>query len=161
MNVEIVIANLGVSHHAKALVSLLEMYALDPMGGGQGLSEFSKNNLAQELRKRPYAHVILALGAGEAVGVVVAFEGFSTFACRPLLNIHDIFIHPNYRGQGISKRLLAQAEQIAIELGCCKLTLEVLEGNYIARSAYQSFGFKGYELNPKMGKTLFLEKKLE
>ncbi|MEN9213783.1 MAG: GNAT family N-acetyltransferase [Gloeomargarita sp. DG02_3_bins_56] len=160
MDVEILIANLGVPHQARALVGLLAMYALDPMGGGQGLSEFTKTNLVQELSKRPYAHVILAFWGGEAVGVVVAFEGFSTFACRPLLNIHDIFVHPNYRGQGISKRLLAKAEQIAVELGCCKLTLEVLEGNFIARAAYQSFGFKGYELDPKMGKALFLEKKL-
>jgi ribosomal protein S18 acetylase RimI-like enzyme len=55
---------------------------------------------------------------------------------------------------------LQSAEQIAIELGCCKLTLEVLEHNYIAQKAYRSFGFAGYELNPNMGKALFWEKKL-
>ncbi|AIE76231.1 Histone acetyltransferase HPA2-related acetyltransferase (plasmid) [Synechocystis sp. PCC 6714] len=56
--------------------------------------------------------------------------------------------------------MLQKAENIAVNLGCCKLTLEVLEGNYAAQSAYKAFGFSGYELNPKMGKALFWEKKL-
>jgi hypothetical protein len=60
----------------------------------------------------------------------------------------------------LSKLLLQEVEEIALDLGCCKLTLEVLEGNHVAQSAYKAFGFSGYELNPKMGKTLFWEKKL-
>jgi ribosomal protein S18 acetylase RimI-like enzyme len=76
------------------------------------------------------------------------------------LNIHDVIISLVYRGRGLSKLLLQKAEQIAIEIGCCKLTLEVLEHNYVAQKAYRSAGFNGYELNPKMGKALFWEKKL-
>ena len=41
-----------------------------------------------------------------------------------------------------------------------KLTLEVLEGNSVAQSAYRAFGFEGYELDPQMGKALFWQKKL-
>ena len=37
--IEIVIANLSLPIHADAMVQLMEMYALDPMGGGKGLSE--------------------------------------------------------------------------------------------------------------------------
>jgi hypothetical protein len=40
------------------------------------------------------------------------------------------------------------------------VTLEVLEGNQIAKNAYIKFGFAGYELDPKMGKALFWEKPL-
>jgi len=46
-------------------------------------------------------------------------------------------------------------------MGCCKLTLEVLEGNTVARAAYQACGYSGYELNPEIGKALFWQKKLE
>jgi hypothetical protein len=56
--------------------------------------------------------------------------------------------------------LLQKTENLAIDLGCCKLTLEVLEGNHVAHAAYLSAGFSGYELNPEMGKALFWEKKL-
>jgi ribosomal protein S18 acetylase RimI-like enzyme len=86
--------------------------------------------------------------------------GFSTFACQPLLNIHDVIVSLPYRGRGLSKLMLQLAEQIAIDSGCCKMTLEVLEHNYIAQKAYRSIGFDGYELNPAMGKALFWEKKL-
>ena len=36
-------------------------------------------------------------------------------------------------------------------LGCCKLTLEVLEGNKLAQAAYIANGFAGYQLDPEMG----------
>jgi GNAT superfamily N-acetyltransferase len=159
--IEVVEADLGLPAHAEALVKLMDAYALDPMGGGQGLSGDVKANLPIELAKRESAHVVLAFVEAEPAGLVVCFEGFSTFACKPLLNIHDLIVALPYRGRGLSKLLLQKAEAIAIQLGCCKLTLEVLEGNHIAQAAYKAFGFSGYELDPQMGKALFWEKKLE
>lgn len=157
---EIIEADLSVPAHAEAMVQLLDEYALDPMGGGQGLSDYVKTNLPVELAKRKTARVILAFVDTKPAGLVVCLEGFSTFACKPLLNIHDVIVALPYRGRGLSKLLLQKAEAIALELGCCKLTLEVLEGNHIAQSAYKACGFSGYELNPQMGKALFWEKKL-
>ena len=92
--------------------------------------------------------------------MAVCFEGFSTFACKPLLNIHDIIVAKAHRGHGIAKSLLAKAEEIALSLGCCKLTLEVLEGNIVAQAAYKASGFAGYALDLKMGMALFWQKKL-
>jgi ribosomal protein S18 acetylase RimI-like enzyme len=158
--IEIFEADLSVPTYADAVVMLMDEYALDPMGGGQGLSDYAKANLAAELAKRETAHVILALVDSQPAGLVVCLEGFSTFACQPLLNIHDVIVSLPYRGQGLSKFLLQKVEEIAVELGCCKLTLEVLEGNHIAQAAYKSFGFNGYELNPQTGRALFWEKKL-
>lgn len=157
---EIIEADLSVPAHAEAMVQLLDEYALDPMGGGQGLSDYVKTNLPVELAKRKTARVILAFVDTKPAGLVICLEGFSTFACKPLLNIHDVIVASPYRGRGLSKLLLQKAEAIALELGCCKLTLEVLEGNHIAQSAYKACGFSGYELNPQMGKALFWEKKL-
>lgn len=158
--IEIIEADISMPAHANAMVQLMDEYALDPMGGGQGLSDYVKANLSVELAKRKAAHVILALVDGEPAGLVVCLEGFSTFACKPLLNIHDVIVALPYRGRGLSKLLLQKAEEIALDLGCCKLTLEVLEGNHVAQSAYKACGFSGYELNPQMGKALFWEKKL-
>jgi ribosomal protein S18 acetylase RimI-like enzyme len=158
--IEIVEADLKLPAHAQALLQLMAAYALDPMGGGQGLSDYAKANLAAELTQRPSAHVILAWVDAAPAGLVVCLEGFSTFACQPLLNIHDLVVALPYRGQGLAKLLLQQAETIAIALGCCKLTLEVLAGNQVAQSVYKAYGFKGYELNPQMGQALFWEKKL-
>lgn len=158
--IDIVEADLNLPTHAEALIQLMDAYALDPMGGGQGLANDVKRNLPAELAKRESAHVILAFVDAQPAGLVICFEGFSTFACQPLLNIHDAMVALPYRRRGLSKLLLLKAEAIALKLGCCKLTLEVLEKNYVAQAAYKAFGFTGYELNPQMGKALFWEKKL-
>ena len=157
---EIIKANLAMPEHADALVQLMSEYALDSMGGGQALSTFVKANLAAELNKRASVHVILAFVNGRPAGLANCIEGFSTFACKPLLNIHDIIVSRNFRGKGLSGLLLQKAEAIAVELGCCKVTLEVLEGNHLAQAAYRGAGFAGYELDPAMGKAMFWQKKL-
>ena len=156
----IIKADFSNPNHSKAILKLLNEYALDPMGGGRELSDHVKVNLVKELQKREGAHAILAFIDGEAAGLVICFEGFSTFACRPLLNIHDIVVTSKHRRKGLAKKMLQRVEKIASGLGCCKLTLEVLEGNNAAQAVYKSFGFSGYELDPKMGKAVFWEKKL-
>jgi GNAT superfamily N-acetyltransferase len=159
-SIEIIEADLAITEHANAIILLMDEYARDPMGGGGRLSDYAKNNLIAELAIRKSAHIVLAFVEDQPAGLIICLEGFSTFACQPLLNIHDAIVSLPYRGQGLSKMMLQAVEQIAIDLGCCKLTLEVLEHNYIAQKAYQSFGFDSYQLNPEMGKALFWEKKL-
>ncbi|MDP4624007.1 MAG: GNAT family N-acetyltransferase [Akkermansiaceae bacterium] len=146
--------------HASAIVHLLDIYASSPTGGGEGLPDFTKVNLCHELSKKPGTHVILAYADEQPAGLIISFEGFSTFQCKPILNIHDVIVHPDHRGKGLAKQLLEKCEEVAREIGCCKLTLEVLEGNDIAKRAYTSFGFTGYELDPAMGRAMFWEKKL-
>ena len=63
--------------------------------------------------------------------------------------------------EGFLKLMDAYAEEIAKDLGCCKLTLEVLSGNEKAKAAYLRFGFDGYQLAPETGHALFWQKKLE
>jgi len=69
-------------------------------------------------------------------------------------------VSKTWRGQGLSTAMLQKVESIALQRGCCKITLEVLEGNLVARKAYEKFGFSGYELDPAMGKAMFWEKPL-
>ena len=150
--------------HAAALVMLLDAYASDPMGGNEGLSDFAKAHLVTALAARPQAFSVLAfLGDDDStpVGLINCIEGFSTFACRPLVNVHDVAVLPGYRGQRIGEKMLALAEQIAIERGACKLTLEVLQGNAGAVRLYERIGFAAYQLDPAMGRAQFFQKWLD
>lgn len=158
--INIIQADLANPPHAAATVALLNEYACDPMGGGAPLPDYTQKNLVAELHKRPNAHVVLAFDSDKPVGLVTAIEGFSTFSCKPLLNIHDAVVTCSYRGKGICRLMLQKAEELALALGCCKLTLEVLEGNRVAQAAYAAFGFGGYELDPAIGRALFWEKKI-
>jgi ribosomal protein S18 acetylase RimI-like enzyme len=144
--------------HAAALVLLLNAYAADPMGGGEGLSDFAKANLVPSLAARPQAYSVLAYSGDVPVGLVNCIEGFSTFACRPLVNVHDVAVLSAYRGRGIADQMLALCEAIARERAACKMTLEVLQGNAGAVRAYERFGFAGYQLDPAMGQASFMQK---
>ena len=153
-------ADLAQPDHARAVLSLMEIYARDPMGGGEGLSEQARAQLIPSLHRWPTSRVVLGFVGDEPVALAIGFLGFSTFACQPLLNVHDVVIHPAYRGQGLTRPLFEALEAVAREAGCCKITLEVLEGNKPARRAYESLGFRGYQLDPALGQALFWEKKL-
>lgn len=151
--------------HAAALVDLLDAYARDPMGGAAPLSEFARTHLVASMAARAQIFSVLALAAGEEagqlerpVGLVNCVEGFSTFACQPLVNIHDLVVLPEYRGQGVAERMLALVEQIAAERGACKMTLEVLAGNAAATRLYGRVGFESYQLDPALGDARFLQK---
>ena len=160
MNVRIVIADYLDDQHARDLVSLLNHYARDPMGGGKALDEQVQAHLVPALAEVPRAFSILCYVHDHPAGLVNCFEGFSTFTCKPLINIHDLVVHREYRGLGISQRMLAKVEERARQRGCCKITLEVIEGNEVAKNAYTKFGFEGYELDPTMGKAVFWQKRL-
>ena len=144
--------------HAEALVFLLDAYARDPAGGGQPLSEFARTHLVAELAARPQAFSVLAFDGTQPVGLVNCIEGFSTFACRPLANVHDVVVLASHRGRRVGEQLLALVEAIARERGACNLTREVLQGNSPAIKLYERIGFAGYQLDPSLGQAQFLQK---
>lgn len=131
------------------------------MGGGEPLTESVKQNLVESLSNIPHAFSVLATVDEKPAGLINCFEGFSTFKCEPLVNIHDVTVVPEYRGLGISQKMLEKVEQIARTRDCCKLTLEVLSNNQAAKSAYSKFGFSDYELDPEAGTALFWQKSLD
>ncbi|WP_291010233.1 GNAT family N-acetyltransferase [Hydrogenophaga sp.] len=148
------------ANDAAALVMLLDAYASDPAGGGEPLSAYTKTHLVCELAARPQAYSVLAFDGEAPVGLVNCIEGFSSFACKPLVNVHDVAVLASHRGRGIAEAMLAEAERIAVERGAIKMTLEVLSGNAPAVRLYQRVGYAGYQLDPAMGSAQFLQKLL-
>jgi ribosomal protein S18 acetylase RimI-like enzyme len=79
---------------------------------------------------------------------------FSTFKAQKVINIHDLAVNPQFRGNGIGEALLAEVERKAKKENCCKVTLEVREDNR-ARNLYERAGFSYGE--PRM---FFMEKEI-
>jgi GNAT superfamily N-acetyltransferase len=129
------------------------------MGNGADLGDDVQRVLVERLRAHPTTVILLAFDGDHAVGIATCFIGFSTFAARPLLNIHDVHVLEEQQRRGIGRLLLEAAESEARRLGCCKLTLEVLENNHPAAALYEKFGFVG-EYEPGGGIALFRQKKL-
>ena len=141
-----------------ALIGLLDAYAQDPMGGGEALPADVRARLCDDLARHPLAVSFIAWLGDQPVGLANCFEGYSTFKARPLLNVHDMVVHPAHRARGIGQALLAACEAHARERGCCKLTLEVLSGNQRAMRSYAHFGFAPYVLDPREGQALLMQK---
>ncbi len=160
MNIEVVRVNYLNKDQGQDIGYLLNAYATDPMGGGKPIADKVIKNIATELSKLPHAFSVIGYIDGQPASLVNCFEGFSTFSCKPLINIHDMIVLKEFRGNGLSQKMLEKVEEIAIHKGCCKLTLEVLSGNIVAKSTYKRFGFSGYELDPEVGEALFWQKSL-
>lgn len=153
-------ADLERAEHQAAVLAMVDAYSRDPMGDGAPLSAESRARLIPGLRQHPTTFVFLAYDGEVPVGVAVCFLGFSTFAAKPLVNLHDVAVVPTHRGRGVGRSLLAAVEAKARELGCCKLTLEVLDQNARALRIYAAAGFKRYALQPGSGEAIFLSKAL-
>jgi GNAT superfamily N-acetyltransferase len=153
-------ADLFDDSHANAVLELMQAYAADPMGAGAPLPADVAARLIPGLRQHRTAHVLLALLDERPVGIATCFLGFSTFAAMPLLNISDYYVAPSARGTGVGRALMSATEVLAVELGCCKLTLEVQERNFRARKLYEEFGFKQSVHVPEAGGAIFLTKPL-
>ncbi|MDX1968330.1 MAG: GNAT family N-acetyltransferase [Planctomycetaceae bacterium] len=134
-------ANLADPADDAAIVEILDAYAAGPMGQGRPLSDDVRRQLVAGLNAHPTAFVLLACVAGRPVGLAVCFEGFSTFAAKPLINVHDLAVLPEFRNQGLGRQLLEAVADVARERGCCKVTLEVRGDNESAKRLYERCGF--------------------
>jgi ribosomal protein S18 acetylase RimI-like enzyme len=159
--IEIRINPYGRDVDRRAIVEILDSYACDRMGGGEALSAQTRETLVENLEQRPWVVTLLAVLEEEAVGLLIAVEGFSTFLARPLLNLHDIAVVPAFRGRGVGTQLIHKAIEVGRLRGCAKLTLEVLEGNTGARALYRRLGFEPYQLDPELGEAAFWQMPIE
>jgi ribosomal protein S18 acetylase RimI-like enzyme len=159
-SVTVIEADLTNPEHGRDIVSLTAAYACDPMGNGEPLPPAVLARLVSGLRNHPTTILFLAYVDNKAVGIATCFLGFSTFAALPLINIHDLAVLPDHRGEGIGRSLLEAVERKARALGCSKVTLETQEHNTLARHLYEAVGFTNVIEGNSAERLLFYAKKL-
>jgi GNAT superfamily N-acetyltransferase len=97
--------------------------------------------LKQHLFGNPkYIEALLAEQAGQAIGFALFFPNYSTFMTKPGIYLEDLFVLPDYRGQGIGKALISKVAQIAVERDCGRLEWSVLDWNEPAIKFYRHMG---------------------
>ncbi|WP_321331979.1 GNAT family N-acetyltransferase [uncultured Bacteroides sp.] len=131
--------------HCAALCNLINEYITDPMGGGTPLTEKQKLYLLDGLETHPRAIVLFVLFEEQIAGMISAFMNFSTFKCKPMINIHDVFVSRDYRGRGLGRKLMQGITEIARNNDCGKITLEVRHDNETAQKLYSSEAFEDGE----------------
>ncbi len=153
-------ADLANPQDQNSVVALISAYAQDPMGRGKALGDDTRQRLIPGLQQHPTTLILLAEQEGEPVGIATCFVGFSTFAAKPLMNIHDLAVSKQFRGQGIGRRLLGAVEKLARDRGYCAVTLEVEERNELAHRTYLASGYVQSHHGEGQGSTLYLKKAL-
>ncbi|MDR2423637.1 MAG: GNAT family N-acetyltransferase [Prevotellaceae bacterium] len=146
--IQVIKCNYKMPEHVDALVTLVNSYIDDKMGGGKPLSGREQANMVRGLKNHPKSIVLLALYKSTYAGLLVAFEDFSTFTAHPMLYIHDVFVMKDFRGKGIGKRLMNVIIAEAEIRNCSRVTLEVRKDNFVAQNLYIDLGFD--EAMPEM-----------
>ncbi|MEN0584231.1 MULTISPECIES: GNAT family N-acetyltransferase [unclassified Kosakonia] len=77
---------------------------------------------------------------GKAVGYAVFFTSYSTWLGRNGIYMEDLYVSPDFRGNGAGKAMLQKIAQYAVERRCGRLEWSVLDWNQPAIDFYQSIG---------------------
>ncbi len=87
----------------------------------------------------PRFEALMAEIDGAPIGFALYFHNYSTWEGRAGIYLEDLYVKPESRGTGAGRRLMARLAAIAVERGCARLDLSVLDWNP-ARKFYASLG---------------------
>ena len=96
--------------------------------------------LEEWIFNRRKAEVLFAMVEGREVGFALFFHNFSTFLGRAGLYLEDLYVQPEYRGNGYGKAILKKLAAIAVERGCGRLEWWCLDWNRPSIEFYRSLG---------------------
>lgn len=157
----IALADFQSQRDCDAFLFLLDHYSRDAFGGGVPLDADILNRLPEAWSDHPGTFSMIAWKSETPVGLVNCVTSFSTFRAKPRINIHDLVVHADQRGEGLGRKLIEAVVEQARARDACQVTLEVRADNQRARELYQRCGFAGIELPAESNSYLFGVLKLE
>nr|XP_031532083.1 diamine acetyltransferase 2 isoform X1 [Vicugna pacos] len=97
--------------------------------------------------ENPFYHCLVAEilpAPGEPQGPCVVGYGlyyfiYSTWKGRNIY-LEDIYVKPEYRGQGIGSKIIKKVAEVALDKGCSQFRLSVLDWNKRAMDLYKALG---------------------
>lgn len=90
--------------------------------------------------RRRYFETLICTQAGHPIGFALYYFTYSTFACRPILFIEDLFVLPEQRGKSAGKALMSALAHIATRKECAQMAWNVLHWNTPAIKFYRRLG---------------------
>ena len=135
---------------------------------GQDIEEIGAQNAASETGNFSYRNVHVAVIDDRVAGMLLAYrlpeseqaenlDDLPAFI-RPLIELEQcvpgsfyinmLATYPQYRNRAVGTRLMDRAEELAVNTGCCLLSVEVFEQNAGALRLYQRLGYTIEERRP-------------
>lgn len=104
---------------------------------------WSRESFAFEVEQNPMSRYFVALGEDGVLG----YAGI--WCVIDEAHVTNICVDAKYRGEKIGKKLFQAIVNQAKDLGMEAMTLEVRKTNIVAKSLYESFGFREIGIRPK------------
>ena len=120
-----------------ALVRELAAYEREPLGNVEAREEDFRRDCFGPARR---CEVLIGEVDAQVQGFAMFYHNYSTWVGRAGIHVEDLFVREGARGLGLGRRLLATVARIALERGCRRLDLAVLDWNP-ARKLYEHLGF--------------------
>ncbi|GAA4834400.1 GNAT family N-acetyltransferase [Algivirga pacifica] len=125
--------------HLDALSSLFDQYRV--FYEMESALDEGKKFLRERIEMRE-SEIFVALNEDNVMtGFVQLYPLFSSTRMKRLWLLNDLFVHPNYRGEGISKALIEKAKDLCRSTNGCGIMLETAKTNMIGNALYPHTGF--------------------
>lgn len=88
----------------------------------------------------PAAGAFLARRDNELAGYAIYFFTFSSFVGRPGLWLDDVYVRPQFRGQGLGRAFFQAVARVGVERSCGRFEWTALDWNEKAIEFYRKLG---------------------
>ena len=124
------------------LLMIREFYAHEELRFDEAAA---RSALEEILGNAAFGRVFLIYAGRVVAGYTVLTFGYSLeFHGRDAF-VDELFLHENFRGQGIGQRTLEFLAEVCRENGIAALHLEVERQNAAAQATYRKFGFADHD----------------
>lgn len=90
----------------------------------------------------PWARIMVAERNGVLIGYTALVGGLQLSPVDRAMQMHHLYVRPDYRGEGVARALTQAARAVAHHLGCGTLSVGILSTSETAKAAYRAVGFE-------------------
>lgn len=97
--------------------------------------------LSERIKKDESVIYIIDHREGGIIGFVQCYPIFSSTRMQRFWLLNDLYVHPEWRGKGMSKLLMEAAQELARDTSAAGLILETAKNNIPGNALYPKMGF--------------------
>lgn len=120
------------------IIDMMRVFYASPAVLSNGSEEIFEVDVENCVNESPYLEGFVFEENGEILGYGMIAKSFSTEFGKPCIWVEDLYLKPEYRGQGIGSKFFEYLEQNYTD---CIFRLEVEEENERAIHVYEKNGF--------------------